>query len=517
MQLSNQKFRLYEFIFIFLAVTYYVVRRLLGFAHHFDDSIWLAESSHVTNAIIWADLADYNQYLNTIFPVIAAAVLFVGAWAVFHYLVFPRFSNGQWNTPTLLFAILTVLLVVVSAFVFHYFKLYWEFQYDFQGRINGLRLYSGFRKLHVVTHAFSGLLIIGLYELITQAYYFTANLYQLQKQAKHLLLAASIVLFTVLGILYWIIFSDLDADIISERWLVLIVFMVLFSGAIHWAFFQLVIPFFINLGGTVFEKYTFRLLGVLVYLFIGVLSYGFIRNYLHWSTRWHLYLFVLPSVLGIGSAIIRWFFFVENQQLQRRFFNQSAELSTLRSQINPHFLFNSLNTLFAVALQENAEKTSNGIQKLGDMMRFMLHENHQERIPLSKEVEYLQNYIDLQRMRLDESQNIEIRVNLQQPDREIYLAPMLLNPFVENAFKHGISFRQPSWIYITLTLDSQKLYFKVHNSVQANQNDIEEQEASGVGLENVKKRLELIYPNRYTLEIQQSEQDYFASLVLTYW
>jgi LytS/YehU family sensor histidine kinase len=223
------------------------------------------------------------------------------------------------------------------------------------------------------------------------------------------------------------------------------------------------------------------------------------------------------SILGIGSAFIRWFFFVENQQLQRRFFNQSAELSTLRSQINPHFLFNSLNTLFAVALQENAEKTANGIQKLGDMMRFMLHENHQERIPLSKEVEYLQNYIDLQRMRLDESQNIEIRVNLQQPDREIYLAPMLLNPFVENAFKHGISFRQPSWIYITLTLDAQKIYFKVHNSVQANQNDVEEQEESGVGLENVKKRLELIYPNRYTLEIQQSEQDYFASLVLTYW
>lgn len=517
MLLTNQKFRLYEFIFIFLAITYYVVRRLLGFAHHFDDSILLAESFNVPNAIIWEDLANYNQYFNTIFPVIAAAVLFVGSWVVFHYIVFPRFTNGQGNLTTFVFAILTVLLIVASAFVFHFFKLYWEFRYDYKGQINGFHVYSGFRKLHVATHAFSGLVIIGLYELLSQAYYFTANAYQEQKQAKHLLLAAFIVLSTALGILYWIIFSDLDADIISERWLVLIVFMVLFAGFIHWAFFELVIPFFINLGSTVIEKYTFRLLGVLVYLFIGVLSYVFIRGTLHWSTRWHLYLFVLPSILGIGSAFIRWFFFVENQQLQRRFFNQSAELSTLRSQINPHFLFNSLNTLFAVALQENAEKTANGIQKLGDMMRFMLHENHQERIPLSKEVEYLQNYIDLQRMRLDESQNIEIRVNLQQPDREIYLAPMLLNPFVENAFKHGISFRQPSWIYITLTLDAQKIYFKVHNSVQANQSEVEEQEESGVGLENVKKRLELIYPNRYTLEIQQSEQDYFASLVLTYW
>ena len=79
-------------------------------------------------------------------------------------------------------------------------------------------------------------------------------------------------------------------------------------------------------------------------------------------------------------------------------------------------MFNAHNTLYAVALKENAEKTANGVQKLGDMMRFMLHENHQDRIPLSKEVEYLQNFIEIQRMRLDENQNIEIRVNLQETD-----------------------------------------------------------------------------------------------------
>ncbi|MBC8110846.1 MAG: sensor protein lytS, partial [Verrucomicrobia bacterium] len=91
------------------------------------------------------------------------------------------------------------------------------------------------------------------------------------------------------------------------------------------------------------------------------------------------------------------------------------------------------------------------------------------------------------------------------------------NPFVENAFKHGISFRNPSWIYITLTLDSQKIYFKVHNSLHSKQESDPEENKSGVGLENVKKRLDLIYPNRHTLEIQESEQDYFVSLTLTYW
>jgi LytS/YehU family sensor histidine kinase len=91
---------------------------------------------------------------------------------------------------------------------------------------------------------------------------------------------------------------------------------------------------------------------------------------------------------------------------------------------------------------------------------------------------------------------------------------MLLNPFVENAFKHGISFRSPSWIYITLTHDAQKLYFKVHNSLHL-KNEVDlESESNGIGLENVKKRLDLIYPNRHTLDIQASNNDYFVSLVL---
>jgi LytS/YehU family sensor histidine kinase len=177
-------------------------------------------------------------------------------------------------------------------------------------------------------------------------------------------------------------------------------------------------------------------------------------------------------------------------------------------------LFNALNTLYSVSLKENAEKTSDGIQKLGDMMRFMLNENHQDRIPLSKEIEYLHNYIDIQRMRIDENHDIEIKVNIQNSEREIFISPMLLNPFVENAFKHGISFRNSSWIYITLTQDAQKLYFKVHNSLHPKQENSPEHENNGIGLENVKKRLELIYPNRHTLDIQASDNDYFVSLII---
>ena len=118
-------------------------------------------------------------------------------------------------------------------------------------------------------------------------------------------------------------------------------------------------------------------------------------------------------------------------------------------------------------------------------------------------------------MRIDENHDVEIKINIQQSEREIFIAPMLLNPFIENAFKHGISFRNPSWIYITLTYDAQKLYFKVHNSLHP-KTDIDELESenNGIGLENVRKRLELIYPNRHTLDIQASDNDYFVSLIL---
>ncbi|WP_421795637.1 sensor histidine kinase [Haliscomenobacter sp.] len=193
----------------------------------------------------------------------------------------------------------------------------------------------------------------------------------------------------------------------------------------------------------------------------------------------------------------------------------SAELGALRAQINPHFLFNALNTLYAIAMKENSEKTADGIQKLGDMMRFMLQENHQNRIPLAKEIEYLHNLIEIQQLRLDDNQQIDLKINLQNPDREVFIAPMLLNPLVENAFKHGISFRNASWIYITLTHDPEHIFFKVHNSYHPKSELDPEKDSHGIGLDNVRKRLDLLYPDKHQFSIQVSEHDYFVSLILT--
>ena len=119
-----------------------------------------------------------------------------------------------------------------------------------------------------------------------------------------------------------------------------------------------------------------------------------------------------------------------------------ASLQKLRSQINPPFLFNALNTLYGTALSGNLANTAEGIQKLGDMMRFMLHENMQDSIPLSREAEYLRNYISLQKLRIPSESGIEINDHISEGCESQMIAPMLLIPFVENAFKHGISLNE---------------------------------------------------------------------------
>ena len=200
--------------------------------------------------------------------------------------------------------------------------------------------------------------------------------------------------------------------------------------------------------------------------------------------------------------------------LEKALGRSSANLDFLRSQINPHFLFNALNTLYGTALQENAPRTSEGVQKLGDMMRFMLHENHQEKIELSKEVGYLQNYIALQRLRIQESNDIKIAVNISEDECDHPIAPMLLIPFVENAFKHGISLRNRSWIVVSLSCDAGHIYFDAYNSVHVKPENDPEKTSLGIGLNNVKNRLALLYPRKHELSIRQTATEFFVHLTI---
>lgn len=190
----------------------------------------------------------------------------------------------------------------------------------------------------------------------------------------------------------------------------------------------------------------------------------------------------------------------------------SANLSFLRSQINPHFLFNILNTLYGAALQEKADKTASGIQKLGDMMRFMLHENTLEKIPLDREKDYLINYVDLQDFRIKGQDNIALTFNRPDSPCTGEIAPMLLIPFIENAFKHGISMQKKSWVNISLRCLAGSVHLDVTNSIhRANPND-PERKSSGIGLDNVRQRLKLLYPQKHELIIRENDSEFFVHL-----
>lgn len=200
--------------------------------------------------------------------------------------------------------------------------------------------------------------------------------------------------------------------------------------------------------------------------------------------------------------------------LKKELGRSTASFDFLRSQINPHFLFNALNTIYGTAIQEGAERTSEGIEKLGDMMRFMLHENMQDKIALTREVEYLNNYISLQRLRTDANPIVTIEAHVEQPVTPVQIAPMLLIPFVENAFKHGISFREPSHIKITLEVKDKVLNFDVYNSKHVRPENDPEKNRSGIGLNNVKQRLQLLYPRRHELIIRETGKEFFVHLTL---
>ena len=204
----------------------------------------------------------------------------------------------------------------------------------------------------------------------------------------------------------------------------------------------------------------------------------------------------------------------ELMELKTELGTSTANLDFLKSQINPHFLFNALNTLYGTAIQEDASRTGEGIQRLGDMMRFMLEENIQDKIPLNREIEYIKNYISLQKLRTDSSSSVSIITDIDEQVNTLSITPMLLIPFIENAFKHGVSFREPSHIKVSLKLEVNNLYFDVYNSIHRLKFNDPENNYKGIGLQNVKSRLEHHYPERHELIIRENLQEYFIHLTI---
>lgn len=191
---------------------------------------------------------------------------------------------------------------------------------------------------------------------------------------------------------------------------------------------------------------------------------------------------------------------LENEKL-------TAELAFLKSQINPHFLFNSLNNIYSLAYQKS-EKTPEAILKLSEIMRYMLYESNEETVLLEEEINYLQNYIELQKLRFKENIHVDLHVEIDNPNHRIM--PLLLISFLENAFKHGVSTNANKPIRIAIEVHNGRLHFKTENA----KSQVNKDQTKGVGLTNLRRRLQLGYPDKHTINTVESENYYTSELFI---
>jgi len=201
---------------------------------------------------------------------------------------------------------------------------------------------------------------------------------------------------------------------------------------------------------------------------------------------------------------VDWFL---NERVQRDLENQrlTAELAFLKSQINPHFLFNSLNSIYSLAYQKS-DTTPEAILKLSEIMRYMLYESNDNKVDLAKELQYLQNYIDLQKIRFGNKAFVDFKITGEVGAQKI--VPLLLIAFIENAFKHGVANDPSSPICLRINLDGTHLHFFMENKKHMMNRDTE----GGIGLNNVKRRLDLLYSGNYSLTIRDEANIYTCEL-----
>lgn len=215
----------------------------------------------------------------------------------------------------------------------------------------------------------------------------------------------------------------------------------------------------------------------------------------------HFFLFLVVVFLSLALVFNDRWKQTEKEKLY-------AELAYLKAQVNPHFLFNTLNGIYALAL-EKSDQTPEAIARLATMMRYVLYEAEKERVPLEKEIGYIRDYIHLQEMRFDDALSLDFTCTGDPTGQRI--APLVLIPFIENAFKHGVNAEENSHIRIRLEIHPGRLYLEVYNHKVTTRG---EPGSGGLGIENTRQRLEHLYPGRYNLDIRNAAGDFHVLMNL---
>ncbi len=324
------------------------------------------------------------------------------------------------------------------------------------------------------------------------------------------------------GVAYFLILnyvntiSDFRKDT-GPFWLA-ILFGMLMNQIIFYATAFFIVPRFLRLKKISLLIVTLISVFVLINLFESFIDYYWLVGFFSSESESYLsYLgynatssfFIL--LLGLSYALIKaWF---QSEKLKRILYEEklTTEMAFLKAQINPHFLFNVLNSFYAKALKNNVPELADGIAKLAELMRYMVYETNENSVALEKEIHHLKKFIQVYQLRIAEDDDVFINFAIKGDIENVKISPMILIPFVENAIKHGIDTKVKSIIDISLEVTQNKLSYKVTNTMHQAVFGLKDG-ASGFGLDNLKKRLSILYPKAHKLETKV-EKGYFISLL----
>lgn len=317
------------------------------------------------------------------------------------------------------------------------------------------------------------------------------------------------------------------------------IFLLLFVGGFRFNPFNSFIIALINTGWTLLVFYffnwflnrvstairfkSFNIIIISILLIISVLAIVFIENltFQHWLTPTHkpdprnlIYPIFKNTILVLGAFIGTMSKYASSQQQRADLLlveQQQMELRLLRSQMNPHFVFNSLNNIYSLVYTKS-ENAADAILKISKMLRYVTDECQAETVSIDKEITYIENYIELQKLNLGDIPNFTFDHDIDNP--LLPIPPMILQPFIENCFKYGNITDPNGYISLQLSVRNNYLFFNAINSKKKVQ-QFENQTNSGIGIANIKRRLELFYKDNYHLEITDSDAIFEVLLTIT--
>jgi two-component system LytT family sensor kinase len=304
-------------------------------------------------------------------------------------------------------------------------------------------------------------------------------------------------------------------DKLSPYYLQMVPLNILFHASIFYTFYLFLIPAFLKLKKKHFFSFVFGAITLVAFTFIKFIIFYIYDKYLLHIPDKELTIQTLDVISELRTSLvlslygsftqftISWF---QNQKQKTELITQkqAGEIALLRSQINPHFLFNTLNNIYSLVYQKSDDAPT-AVMRLSEIMRYMLYDSNTNEVVLKNEVNYLNSFIELQQLRMKNKEFVQFVINGNIENKTI--SPMLLIPFVENAFKHGIKNTKSIGISIFLNVLQNEINFEVLN-FHNKSNKINKDHGKGIGLSNVKRRLELIYPNRHNLEITQTDNQF---------